>query len=202
MKPGLTRASSQLGLFWEEEYPPGFHYYPEILSETEELSLLSQFFSLKWQEVRMHGVLAKRRVIHFGKGYEFDARKLQEADPIPDFLKPFQKRAAHFLKVPVESIAEILVTHYPVGAPIGWHRDAPMFESLFGLSLGSSCTMKLRSLDKSQVKKIILEPRSGYSITGEARWMWQHHIPPQKEERYSITFRTLKSQNLVTDYEL
>ena len=27
---------------------------------------------------------------------------------------------------------------------------------------------------------------------GEARWSWEHSIPPAKELRYSITFRTLK----------
>jgi hypothetical protein len=36
-----------------------------------------------------------------------------------------------------------------------------------------------------------LEPRSAYSITGHARWGWQHAISPTKELRYSITFRTL-----------
>jgi alkylated DNA repair dioxygenase AlkB len=32
-------------------------------------------------------------------------------------------------------------------------------------------------------------------LAGEARWKWQHSIPPTKEERYSITFRTLRQQD-------
>jgi alkylated DNA repair dioxygenase AlkB len=36
-----------------------------------------------------------------------------------------------------------------------------------------------------------LEPRSGYVLAGEARTAWQHHIPPAKALRFSITFRTL-----------
>ena len=40
-----------------------------------------------------------------------------------------------------------------------------------------------------------LAPRSGYVLAGEARTAWQHHIPPTKSLRYSITFRTLRSRS-------
>ena len=33
-------------------------------------------------------------------------------------------------------------------------------------------------------------PRSAYVIQGAARWLWQHHIPPTEQLRYSITYRT------------
>jgi len=35
------------------------------------------------------------------------------------------------------------------------------------------------------------EPRSLYIMTGEARRVWEHSIPPVKEPRYSITFRSM-----------
>jgi hypothetical protein len=38
----------------------------------------------------------------------------------------------------------------------------------------------------------VLEPGSAYVLAGEARWSWQHHIPPTPALRYSITFRTLR----------
>jgi DNA oxidative demethylase len=41
---------------------------------------------------------------------------------------------------------------------------------------------------------IELEPRSVYVFAGAARSEWQHSIPPAKELRYSITFRTLRSR--------
>jgi hypothetical protein len=25
-----------------------------------------------------------------------------------------------------------------------------------------------------------------------ARWAWQHHVPPVREERFAVTFRTLR----------
>jgi DNA oxidative demethylase len=37
---------------------------------------------------------------------------------------------------------------------------------------------------------IQLAPRSLYLLTGSARSQWQHTIPPVKELRYSMTFRT------------
>jgi hypothetical protein len=42
------------------------------------------------------------------------------------------------------------------------------------------------------VFEIEQEPRSAYVLADAARWSWQHSIPPTREERFSITFRTLK----------
>jgi alkylated DNA repair dioxygenase AlkB len=43
-----------------------------------------------------------------------------------------------------------------------------------------------------QTAEITLEPRSAYVLSGPARTQWQHHIPPVPEERWSVTFRTLR----------
>jgi len=36
-----------------------------------------------------------------------------------------------------------------------------------------------------------IEPRSIYVLSGEARTVWEHSIPPLDKLRYSLTFRTL-----------
>lgn len=181
----------ELDLFREEK-PKGLDYFPEFISEEEELFLLSEISDLPYEEFRFHGYVARRRVVHFGYRYYFETRNFSAAEEIPAFLKPLTSRVARALAVPNGEIAEVLITHYPKGAPIGWHRDAPMFEDLFGLSLGNACTMKFRHRrDHSKQYKLVLEPRSGYRVKGIARWDWEHHIPPVKVERYSITFRTL-----------
>src|SRR5207302_9758084 len=41
--------------------------------------------------------------------------------------------------------------------------------------------------------EVELAPRSAYVLAGPARTAWQHHIPPTKNLRYSITFRTLRA---------
>ena len=44
---------------------------------------------------------------------------------------------------------------------------------------------------RAKALSIDLAPRSVYSMQGEARWHWQHSVPPTPGLRYSITFRTL-----------
>jgi alkylated DNA repair dioxygenase AlkB len=80
---------------------------------------------------------------------------------------------------------------------INWHRDAPPFDIIAGISLLSDCIFRLRPHDKTKYKRsaIISFPvnqRSLYIIQGAARKDWQHSIAPVKQLRYSITLRTLK----------
>ena len=46
--------------------PQGFQYLPDWITVEEEQNLLANIEKLKFAEVRMHGVVAKRRVVHFG----------------------------------------------------------------------------------------------------------------------------------------
>lgn len=69
------------------------------------------------------------------------------------------------------------------------------FELVCGLSLAGAGRMRLRRYpyrkgSRAKTLAIMLEPRSAYILRGEARWRWQHSIPPTKNLRYSITFRT------------
>jgi DNA oxidative demethylase len=86
------------------------------------------------------------------------------------------------------------VQRYPAGATIGWHRDAPAFGTVVGISLGGSSRLRFQrgKGDARRVWEVLLAPRSGYVLSGPARTSWQHSIPPTKELRYSITFRTLR----------
>jgi alkylated DNA repair dioxygenase AlkB len=79
-------------------------------------------------------------------------------------------------------------------AAIGWHRDAPPFGIVAGVSLGSACRFRLRRRigDRWGRATIDLQPRSLYLLDGPARSEWQHSIPPVETLRYSLTFRTLR----------
>lgn len=178
-----------------EDRPDGLVYRPELLTHEEEQALLDELERLDFREIRMHGVVAKRTARHFGVDYDYERRAaLHEAEPIPEWLVPVRERAAELAEVELDELAEILVQRYPPGAQIGWHRDAPTFGTVVGVSLGSRARMRFRR-DKGGVRRTFeleLEPRSGYVLTGEARNAWQHHVPPAKALRYSITFRTLR----------
>lgn len=98
-------------------------------------------------------------------------------------------------EVSEDTLAEALITEYTAGAGIGWHRDAFAFGMIVGISLASSCTMRLRKYDHEPRQKslaLTLDPRSLYIMKDDARYSWQHHIPPTEALRYSITFRTLR----------
>jgi alkylated DNA repair dioxygenase AlkB len=184
-----------------EELPQGFLYRDEFLSEAEESELLSIFRGLDFAAYDYHGYLAKRRVVRYGVNYDIKTRELSETlQPIPEFLLGIRERAAEVAELPADALVQAMVSEYAVGAPIGWHRDAPQFGVIIGISLGSACRMRLRpyptpgKILSAKVLSIRLEPRSIYVMKGEARSAWQHSIPAVDEMRYSITFRTLRAK--------
>lgn len=180
----------------EMALPPGFLYLENFLDEEEEAELVETFLTLSFGSFEYKGFVAKRRVIGYGWTYDFNTNELAKGKDIPAFLLPLRERAAQVAKVAPEELEEALLTEYTPGSQINWHRDLPMFDKVIGISLLGSCTMKLRSYRRGEkIVSVPLKPRSLYLMTGAARWNWQHHIPPVKDLRYSITFRTLKKKS-------
>ena len=197
---------SQIELFsTAPELPDGFLYRRDFISLAEEQELVSAIEQLEFDEIRMHGVVAKRRTVQFGQHYGFETFKLTPAAAIPDFLLPLRERVGAFADCDAAEFEEALVTEYRPGAQIGWHRDAPPFDVIVGVSLLGDCTMQLRrwpapkstpSSGQKPPKPVRqpLAPRSAYILRGSARTEWQHHISATKALRYSITFRTLRQR--------
>lgn len=178
------------------EAPAGFRYLPEFIAPEEEQRLIAAIEQLPFERVVMRGYEARRQVVHFGVRYAYDHGPLARAPALPDFLADVHARAAREARFPDDAQTEVLVTRYPPGAPIGWHRDAPPFgPSLAGLSLASACELRLRLETPSgyDAYKLSLEPRSLYVISGAVRFRWQHSIPPVPALRYSVTFRTVRA---------
>ena len=178
------------------DLPRGFVLTPEFLTEDEERELLGCIRAIPFGTVQMHGVTAKRRVAQFGWHYSFETWKLAPAAPMPAQFVGIRERAAALAGIDAEEFSEILVTEYPPGAGIGWHRDAPPFGIVAGISLAGGCRMRFqRGKGKERVTAAVILPRrSIYLLTGEARTQWQHTIPAVKEQRWSITLRTLRAK--------
>jgi len=177
------------------ERPDGLSYQPDLLTESEERAVLAELEKLEFGEVRMHGQIARRTVRHFGFDYGYESWRLTPADPLPESLEPIRDRCAVYARLNPDQLAQTLVTRYPPGATIGWHRDAPMFGPVVvGVSLLSACTMRFqrRTGELRRVYELELAPRSAYVLAGPARSAWQHSISPVASLRYSITFRTLR----------
>ncbi|HEY7517906.1 MAG TPA: alpha-ketoglutarate-dependent dioxygenase AlkB [Methylomirabilota bacterium] len=178
--------------------PPGFVYHPDFLTPAEARAVLAGVTALEYHAVKMRGQVARRRTTHFGWTYGYETWRIEPGPPIPDFLLALRGRAAAVGGVSADDLEEVLVTHYPPGAGIGWHRDAPMFGVVIGVSLVSACRFRFqRGKGAARLTaSAALEPRSAYALDGPARWQWQHSIPPAKTERYSVTYRTLRRRPL------
>jgi DNA oxidative demethylase len=178
------------------EEPDGIVYQPELLTVGDEAGLLERLETLRFDPIVLHGRAARRTGRHFGLDYDYEARAPQPGEPVPDWLLPVRERAAGLAGHEPEELVEILVQRYPEGSTIGWHRDAPAFGTVIGVSIGGSSRLRFQrgKRENRRVWEVQLEPRSGYVLSGEARRSWEHSIPPTKELRYSITFRTLRDE--------
>lgn len=179
--------------------PYGFSYYPEFLTEQEEIELLAAVSKLTLRALIFQGFEAKRKVESYGYDYHFDSRTITKGKDIPDSLQFLINKVSSWLNIPGNAFAEVLVTEYPEGSVINWHRDAPPFDIVVGISLLSDCKFRFRPYDKSKqsrqaILSTIVARRSAYIIQGEARTDWEHSIAPVKEVRYSITLRTLRDK--------
>jgi len=148
--------------------PEGFLYQPDLLSESEEADLLRTIETLQFGAYDFRGYIAKRRVVAYGEGYDSGTRRMAVRDKvIPDFLNPIRDRAAVIAGTPAGEIVQALVTEYSVGTPIGWHRDSPQFETIIGISLRSSCRLRLKPYQgEGKIISVMLEPRSIYVMRG------------------------------------
>ncbi|WP_181176905.1 MULTISPECIES: alpha-ketoglutarate-dependent dioxygenase AlkB [unclassified Mesorhizobium] len=180
-----------------DDLPEGFRYQPGLITPREETELARQLGALPFQAFDFHGHLANRRVVGFGLRYDYDRREVVQAPAIPDFLLPLREKVAALARRPAEAFAQVLINEYRPGAGIGWHRDKPHFEDVAGVSLLAPCSFRLRRKNgtKWDRRTIVVEPRSAYLMTGPSRTEWEHSIPPVDLHRYSITLRTLRSQN-------
>jgi hypothetical protein len=188
------------GSLFGADLPKGFLHRDDFIDTDEEARLIEHVNQLEFANFEMRGVIARRRVAFFGASYD---RGDQPSPPIPGFLTAVRARLAGWAGVQAEDFAMALINEYRPGAPIGWHRDAPQYDIVAGVSLLSSCRMRLRpylspveaaasKTRRTTSHEIELSPRSAYVMRADARSKYEHSIPAVAELRYSITFRTLR----------
>src|SRR5215207_7819356 len=178
-------------MFGVDSLPEGFRYAPELLSVAQAAALLSKMESLPFKDFEFQGFTGKRRVLSFGWRYDFNGGGLQKTDDIPAFLLAARELAAAFAHIPPAELQHVLLTEYPAGAAIGWHKDRSVFGDVIGVSLMAPCIFRLRrkAADRWVRTSVELQPRSVYLLRGPSRTEWEHSIPAVSSLRYSITFR-------------
>ena len=181
----------------EPVLPVGFLYYPDFITAAEETDLHNEIRKFDLHPLMFQGYEAKRKVASFGYDWNFQTRVLTKGIDIPGSFDFLMRKVSSTIALQNIQFAELLLTEYPVGSVINWHRDAPPFDIIAGISLLSDCKFRFRPYDKAKQnrKAIISFPllrRSLYVMSGDSRSNWEHSIPAVKEVRYSITLRTLK----------
>ena len=182
-------------------FPAGFRYQPELISRAEERWLVQEIQELQFRPFEFHGFTGKRLVASFGWRYDFNGGGLQKTEDIPAFLLSLREAAAAFGSIHPSRLQQVLLTHYPPGATIGWHKDRSVFGQVVGISLLSPCTFRFRKEvgKKWERSSLIADPRSAYLLDGPSRTEWEHSIPAVATLRYSITFRNLREGGVGDD---
>ena len=135
------------------QLPHGLVYRPEFVTRADETDLLEAIAPLPFREARFQEYFAKRRVVHFHPAGR--RRGLRPAatsgafssGPLPPFLAALQQKVADWLRIDSSGFIHALVSEYRPGAPIGWHRDKPVYGIVVGLSLAGRARMRFRPLD-------------------------------------------------------
>jgi alkylated DNA repair dioxygenase AlkB len=177
--------------------PDGLVYEDGFLSAPEEAALIELIARLPLQEARYKSYTARRRVVSYGGRFDYDANELLPSGALIEELHPLRARVAQWAGVAPDALAHVLVAEYLPGTPLGWHRDVPDFEDVYGVSLGSTALLRLRPYPpvrprREDIIKLPVQPRSIYALRGTARWGWQHSVAPVDAARWSITFRTMR----------
>jgi alkylated DNA repair dioxygenase AlkB len=186
--------NEQLALFsFAGTGPPGLRYQSDFILPEEESGLIGRIRALPLAPFQFGAFEGKRRVISFGWRYDYSLQKLERAGDLPAWIEPFIARIETFAGLQPAEIRQVLCTEYVEGVGIGWHRDKPYYDKVFGLSLASACRFRFRRRRGKKWERFTLEaqPRSLYMMTGESRHDWEHSIPPVQALRYSVTFRTM-----------
>jgi alkylated DNA repair dioxygenase AlkB len=179
--------------------PVGLAYEPAFITPDEEQALIDVIAALPLREARYKEYTARRRVYAFGSRFDFDAYRLQP-QPIgvlPQPLGGLRERLAAWAGIAPEDFVHVMVSEYAPGTPLGWHRDAPDYERIVGVSLGSAARLRFRpwpprAPKKDDILTLELAPRSAYRLALAARWAWQHSVPPVPALRWSVTMRTAR----------
>ena len=193
----MTRIpAEQHGLPGLTDLPEGFQYRQEFIDPATERTLIGEMQKLDFAPFQFHGFEGKRKVASFGWRYDFNGGGLKQADEFPAFLVPIRGAAAAAFGLEGSSLEQALLIKYGPGASIGWHKDRPVFDDVIGISLMSPCTLRFRRKAGARWERRSLgaEPRSAYLLRGPSRHEWEHSIPAVIEQRYSITFRSLRSR--------
>lgn len=174
---------------------PGLRLAEEVISRDEEAALveLIENAGLSYYAYDPDNPRSSRS---FGWKYDFLSDRFVPCDRLPEGFRALAATAATFAGLAPDDFAECLLNRYEPGAIIQPHLDKSVWEHVVGISLGAPATMVFRHQDSGEERPVPLPPRSMYVLADDARYVWQHSLPPMQGTRYSITFRSFSDEGL------
>src|SRR6266853_6042996 len=83
-----------------------------FVTPSEEQMLIASIDAAELSPFRFHGWLGKRLTASYGCRYDFDDASFVPAEAIPDWLLPFQAKAARFACLRASELVQVLLIRY------------------------------------------------------------------------------------------
>lgn len=175
---------------------PGLLLYHDFISELMEDKLIGEIDSQIWV------VDYNRRLQYYGYRNELESPYDLTRFPVP--MPPLiYKLSENIVEQKILTIQpdQVIINEYAPGEGLRPHKDRNYFENqICGVNLGSGCIMRFIKISGGDVVDVEVPRRSVYVMQDEARYKWNHSIPPRKkdvvdgkvkhrERRLSITYR-------------
>jgi DNA oxidative demethylase len=175
--------------------PPGLKLVHDVLTPDAEAGLIA-LIEASGLAYSAYDPGNTRSSSSYGWKYDYAGDSFVPCAPIPEGFRAIADKAAALAGLTYDDFAECLLNRYEPGAVIQPHLDKPVWEHVIGVSLGVPATMVFRHPDSGEERPVELPPRSIYMLADDARYVWQHSLPPMRGTRYSITFRTFSAEGL------
>ena len=186
-----------------ETLVPGLKLYRDYISEAKEEELIKEIDAQPWV------VDYDRRLQYYG--YRNELEKPYDLVKFPVAIPPAMYKLSE--EIVEQQILEhqpdqVIINEYSPGQGIRPHKDRNYFDNqICGINLGSGCVMKFIQIKGGDVVDVEIPRRSLYVMQDEARYKYNHAIPPRKkdniegnikhrERRLSITFRKVMPKKL------
>lgn len=171
----------------------GLLYSRDFITQEQHDELLTQIDALPWRND------LRRRVQHYGYRYDYKKKRIDlsmKIEGLPTWATALGERLLKvgLIKSPPD---QLIVNEYHPGQGISRHVDCvPCFEDgIVSISLGSPCVMNL--IRGQRIVPLLLETRSVLLLEGDARYLWMHEIPQQRQDTYDgVTFERQRRVSL------
>ena len=175
---------------------PGFLLYRDFISSSLEEELTTEIDAQPWV------VDYDRRLQYYG--YRNELEKPYNLVEFPVAMPPAIYSLSEKIvqqKILQSQPDQVIINEYDPGQGIRPHKDRNYFDNqICGINLGSGCIMRFIKIKGGDVVDVEIPRRSLYVMQDEARYKWNHAIPPRKkdiingnkqhrERRLSITYR-------------